>query len=73
MFPVTVNVKLTPPVNMPLVILRAAWILVVWNEELDSTFSLALASLDVTVHEKSTLVSLTQGATCVVNKPVCCN
>lgn len=62
--PVTLNVQVTPPVSTPWSILRVAWCLVAWNEALDSTFCWALASVQVTVHEKSTLVLFTQGATC---------
>ena len=55
--------KLRSGVSTPWSTLRVAWCLVAWNEALDSTFSRALTSRHVTVHEKSTRVSLTQGAT----------
>ena len=57
------NVKLRSDVSTPWSTLRVAWCLVDWNEALESTFNWALASLHVTVHEKSTRVSLAQGAT----------
>lgn len=63
MLPVTLNVHVTPAVNTPWLTLSVAWFLVAWNEALASTFCLALASVHVTIHEKSTFVLLTQGAT----------
>ena len=55
--------KLRSGVSTPWSTLRVAWCLVAWNEALVSTFSRAFGLRHVTVHEKSTRVSLIQGAT----------